>query len=254
MLWRNLLFQLLLNSPDKELDDVDFYLKKNKNFVIELSELRETSQEFNITEYFFEKLMLEKIFDEVLDNIVVENDDIVLMTLNEGLARYNKELITFLTSVKSYSTDAVDLTQGRSYIDRKRWVEESLRRYHSFKAIHITQLAGLVTASASGKYLYMTQIRTMASRLELTVDRVYRILDSQVRKLEAHVSAAKSIDKGLFYALWWTKLDSKVRPSHRSLHGEMFDLRTGVPGIGLPGTPPYCRCVQKGATKWKIRV
>lgn len=248
------MFQLLLNSPESELDEVEFFLKKNKQLVIDLSELRITSAEFNIFEYGLEKIMLERIFDEVTDSIIVENVDIITLTFNEALKKYNEELINFLTPMEKYSLDAVDLTQGRSYLQRKRWVEDSLRRYHSFKATHLTQLAGLITAAESGKYLYINQIRTMASRLELTVDRVYRILDSQVRKLEANVAAAKSIDKGLFYALWWTKDDNKVRASHRPLHNTVFDLRIGVPGIGLPGTPPNCRCRQKGASKWKMRL
>lgn len=247
MQWLPRLLTQLLTGNKKGFDEVDFFLSKKIPLIMGLSDLLETKEEFNIEDYQKEKIIFEMLFDEVFEKVVVDLADFQLMTVNKAMeSMWQLEGMDLF----KYTTDAVDLTQSSSFAYRKLCVEESLKRYHNFKVAHIRQLAKLITNAHDGKFIYTNQIRSMAKTLNISTDRVYRILDSQVRKLEANIAAAKSIRAGVFYALWWTKQDKLVRPSHRALHGKLFDVRTGIPGEGLPGEPPNCRCRQKGASRW----
>ena len=44
---------------------------------------------------------------------------------------------------------------------------------------------------------------------------------------------------------WVSKKDNRVRPLHRQLDGQVFDLSTGHPSQGFPGDPYGCRCVMR---------
>ena len=41
---------------------------------------------------------------------------------------------------------------------------------------------------------------------------------------------------------WITRKDSRVRPLHKDLEGQVFDMYQGHPTEGHPGDPWGCRC------------
>lgn len=73
-------------------------------------------------------------------------------------------------------------------------------------------------------------------------NRVRFIVHDQISKLNAQITQARQVAAGIEKFTWVTMGDSRVRPLHRQINGNVYAWAEGHPTEGLPGTPPNCRC------------
>lgn len=82
--------------------------------------------------------------------------------------------------------------------------------------------------------------RTFSERL---LARTRNRLDLAAGYHKARASQTGLQLQGARHFRWKTSGDSKVRPAHALLDGQIFPVGTGHPAEGFPGTQPRCRCV-----------
>jgi len=81
--------------------------------------------------------------------------------------------------------------------------------------------------------------RVITVRVEAHADLIAR---DQLAKLNLALTRSRQVAAGIAAARWRGKLDSRERPEHRALEGQLFTWSEGVPGVGFPGEPVSCRC------------
>lgn len=224
-------------------DDIDLFLEARDNGVMELltiiTQTTSLEQDFFREDYASVTPFFDKMYSDVINSIQVEPTLFPLYSKDFSLADYLKTY----NDINKFEivNDAIDIRDRNTVATRYEWVQESIKKYHNFREIYVKNLAKLVTQAQGGRSLTNSQLRAMAARLDITKEKLTRLLDSQIRKLEAQVISARALAKGIRYAIWVTKRDSLVRPSHRIKEGVVYDIRRGLNGI-LPGEEPNCRC------------
>lgn len=83
--------------------------------------------------------------------------------------------------------------------------------------------------------------KAIAERLQIARKRANFIASDQSNKLNALLTEIRQEEAGITKFKWETAKDSRVRPEHAILQGKVFEWKK-PPSVGLPGTPPRCRC------------
>jgi SPP1 gp7 family putative phage head morphogenesis protein len=83
--------------------------------------------------------------------------------------------------------------------------------------------------------------KEIAERLQIARNRALFIASDQSNKVHAYLTEIRQEEAGIDEFMWETAKDSRVRPEHQELQGQVFKWKD-PPSVGLPGTPPRCRC------------
>lgn len=83
--------------------------------------------------------------------------------------------------------------------------------------------------------------KEIAERLQVSRNRANFIASDQSNKVNAFLTEIRQEEAGIDEFMWETAEDSRVREEHRRLQGKVFKWKKPPP-VGLPGTPPRCRC------------
>jgi SPP1 gp7 family putative phage head morphogenesis protein len=81
----------------------------------------------------------------------------------------------------------------------------------------------------------------IAERTGVSESRAELIARDQVGKLNGAINAERQQDLGIERFVWRTSNDSRVRPEHDELDGQVFAW-SEPPEEGIPGEPINCRC------------
>lgn len=122
------------------------------------------------------------------------------------------------------------------------------------------QTTGNLVESTINGLTRQAEVTTMAVRqaalAELPADRLVRTLnETAMAKRQAQMAAREAEatlvaitqaeafkEAGVDRAVWVTRRDDRVRPSHRARDGRTYDVETGLDGLH-PGSEYLCRCV-----------
>lgn len=83
--------------------------------------------------------------------------------------------------------------------------------------------------------------KEVAERLQIARKRALFIASDQANKVHAFLTEIRQEEAGIDEFMWETAKDLRVRPEHAALQGRVFKWKK-PPSVGLPGTPPRCRC------------
>lgn len=83
--------------------------------------------------------------------------------------------------------------------------------------------------------------KELAERLAIPRARANFIASDQANKVNAFLTEIRQEEAGIDEFMWETAKDTRVRPEHQVLQGRVFKWKK-PPSVGLPGTPPRCRC------------
>jgi len=83
--------------------------------------------------------------------------------------------------------------------------------------------------------------KEIAERLQIARNRALFIASDQANKVHAFLTEIRQEEAGIDEFMWETAKDTRVRPEHQVLQGRVFKWKK-PPSVGLPGTPPRCRC------------
>lgn len=83
--------------------------------------------------------------------------------------------------------------------------------------------------------------KEIAEKLKIARNRANFIASDQANKVNAHLTEIRQEEAGFSKFIWETAKDMRVRPEHAALQGRIFEWKK-PPAVGLPGTPPRCRC------------
>lgn len=88
---------------------------------------------------------------------------------------------------------------------------------------------------------YRVTGKEIAERLQIARRRANFIASDQANKVNAFLTEIRQEESGIDEFMWETAKDTRVRPEHVVLQGRVFKWKK-PPSVGLPGTPPRCRC------------
>lgn len=83
--------------------------------------------------------------------------------------------------------------------------------------------------------------KEIAERLQIARNRANFIASDQANKVNAFLTEIRQEEAGIDEFMWETAKDTRVREEHAVLQGRVFKWKK-PPSVGLPGTPPRCRC------------
>lgn len=87
-----------------------------------------------------------------------------------------------------------------------------------------------------------TRLKKSGEPVMLSTEKHARLVaHDQINKLNADLNQTRQRAAGVTKYVWTTQGDSRVRPAHRALNGQVFDWQN-PPAVGPPGTPINCRC------------
>jgi SPP1 gp7 family putative phage head morphogenesis protein len=130
------------------------------------------------------------------------------------------------------------------------WVHENVTRITSIENEALDQVAAIVAkAYASNDPINVaraTAAKKIEERFGVSARKARFLAVDQIGKLNGQVNRARQIEMGMTRFRWWTRRDSRVRHSHRRLHGDVFswdDLPINERGEKIyPGSDFRCRC------------
>lgn len=84
----------------------------------------------------------------------------------------------------------------------------------------------------------------LLERWDVGQSRALLIATDQILKLNSKVTAHRAQAAGITKFRWNSSGDERVRPEHKALNGQVFEL-ANPPAEGLPGQPVRCRCIME---------
>jgi SPP1 gp7 family putative phage head morphogenesis protein len=126
------------------------------------------------------------------------------------------------------------------------WVETNVRLIRS---VDFTEKIAEIIDAEFRKGSSVAQIRqALETKANLSKHRARVIAVDQTGHLYSQLTEYRHREQGISKAVWITKRDSRVRPSHREMHGVVFSW-DDLPIVGkektAPGRPIMCRCVAR---------
>lgn len=83
--------------------------------------------------------------------------------------------------------------------------------------------------------------KDIAEKMQVSRKRANFIASDQANKFNAYLTELRQEEAGIDEFMWETAKDGRVRREHAALQGRVFKWKK-PPSVGLPGTPPRCRC------------
>lgn len=185
--------------------------------------------------------------------------------MNRMLAQYSESLTPWAVRAAQGMIKAVSLRNEKAFSSISKAIANKLRVDNSvsmvvpqlqaaqvklIKSLPIqagerAQKLAYEAAAATGKR--STEIATALEQTEsVTLSRATLIARTEVAKVNAIITQARSQAAGIDYYIWQTAEDGDVRESHAEMAGEVFrfdqppTLSDGM--TGNPGEFPNCRC------------
>lgn len=124
------------------------------------------------------------------------------------------------------------------------FIHENVALIKSLQGRTLDELEKIVTrAYANGTGVEAVQ-EELTARFGIAERHARMIARDQIGKLTGQVAESRHREIGIASFEWISRLDPKVRPRHRELHGKRFRYDK-PPAEGLPGHPVACRCLQQ---------
>lgn len=137
---------------------------------------------------------------------------------------------------------------------RAALIAENVALIKSIPSQFFDRVEGIISRGYASGFDLKTVTDELQHAFGLSRKRAAFIASDQASKLSSQLSARRSIDAGLFTAIWkHSHAGKKPRPSHLNImDGQEFDLREGLfdpdPKVRkkvLPGFLPRCRCTHR---------
>lgn len=207
------------------------------------------------------------------DGVVFDTDAVQLQTLiNEieqqilserrfwtgGLGRWTSGVLArqsqrFISGVRNVT--GVDVAPYFAFGDFTRLMEariaENVALITNLNAQTADRVRRTLLQAYQGRWTQATLSAELTRVVGMSRRRADLIARDQTSKLYGQLTRYRSEQAGLTRFRWDTRLDSRVRDSHRALEGRTFTWASGAPPRGIfPGQEVNCRCVAQSVVDY----
>lgn len=195
---------------------------------------------------------LEVIFIALEEDIQLRKRDIDFRSEIEQISETVKRLnhVEWERAVKETLGEDVP---PESYYDRLHredvtdWIENNVEWASKIPEETITDIKGIVYS----EYLNGKAVQEIIDDIKLeytsATKRNKALVINRVANINTEITKQKHQDAGVNYYIWWTRLDERVRKSHKKLHGKKFSWNEPPETDGgrhcHPGEDYGCRCI-----------
>lgn len=129
----------------------------------------------------------------------------------------------------------------------EKWVKDNIRWLSEMPQDAVTEMKGIVySAYIDGKSA--DEIVEEVEKRQLSfLKRNQALVINRVANINTEITKQKHLDAGVHTYIWWTRMDERVRKSHRRLHGRKFSWdnppETDNGRHCHPGEDFGCRCI-----------
>ncbi len=133
------------------------------------------------------------------------------------------------------AADEEDATQ-------RAWARRNAELITSVEERHLDDVAAAVTEAVEKGRSTRDLARDIEERFGISQRRAALVARNEVGTLNSQITQKRQTDLGIRRFRWRDSGDTKVRPLHARIDGQVYTWARGHPTEGRPGEPINCRC------------
>lgn len=129
----------------------------------------------------------------------------------------------------------------------RRWARQNAQLVSGLDDRILDDIARTVVRASEQGLAARDLGKVLRERVGIAKRRADLIARDQLGSLNGEITKARQTAAGFPRFTWSDSGDSRVRPLHVEINGNVYEWSTGHPTEGIPGQPILCRCVGRPA-------